>query len=175
MKNLFLMALILCSITTIAQTKKKTTAKEQKVHEKVVEFKDIQVVELKDSYDTDMVIAPIEEKELQDENTIYALSNVEVKPDFPGGMENLYKFLSKNIVYTDEMKEAEIVGKVFASFIVEKDGSITEVKVLREMGLGSGKEALRVLKMMPRWIPAQLNGKNVRCSYTIPISINASK
>lgn len=103
-------------------------------------------------------------------STVYSTEQIEVKPEFPGGMDEFYKFIGKN--YTCPKVE-KLAGKVFISFVIEKDGSIDEIRVLRDIGYGTGKEAIRVLKLCPKWIPGEQNGKKVRCTYSLPISIEA--
>jgi protein TonB len=95
-------------------------------------------------------------------------SMVDVKPEFPGGMDAFYKFIGKNYKIP-EVKGLN--GKVFVTFIIEKDGSIEEVKVLRDLGYGTGNEAIRVLKKSPKWIPAEQNGQKVRVAYSLPINL----
>jgi protein TonB len=73
------------------------------------------------------------------------------------------------------MKEAELKGKVFATFVVERDGAITDIKIIRNLGYGTDKAAMNVLKKMPKWRPGEQNGKKVRCTFIIPISIDATK
>jgi hypothetical protein len=104
----------------------------------------------------------------QDENAIYNMAGIEVKPDFPGGMDKFYLFFKNNFKTPDE---EGLNGKVYAMFVVEKDGSLTDIKVIRDIGFGTGKEVLRVLKLSPKWIPGMVNGKPVRVQYSIPISI----
>lgn len=94
---------------------------------------------------------------------------VEEYPEFPGGMEALMDFLSKNIKYPEAAKEQGIEGRVFVTFVVEKDGSVNNVKVLRDIGGGCGEEAARVVKMMPKWKPGKQNGKVVRTQFNLPI------
>lgn len=100
----------------------------------------------------------------------YSPSDVDIKPEFPGGIEKFYQFISEN--YKTPTSEVFLGRKVFVNFVIEKDGKLTNVKVLRDLGFGTGKEAVRVLLMSPKWIPAELNGEKVRCSYTLPIEIN---
>jgi TonB family protein len=102
-----------------------------------------------------------------DKNGVYQI--VEQMPEFPGGMEALIEHVGKNIVYPEEAKKKEIQGRVFIGFIVEKDGSINEVKVLRSIGGGCDEEAVRVIKGMPKWKPGMQEGKPVRVSYQMPI------
>ena len=102
-----------------------------------------------------------------DNDSIYQI--VEQMPQFPGGESALMEYVSKNVVYPEEAKEKEIQGRVFIGFVVEKDGSIGEVKVLRGIGGGCDEEAVRVIKGMPKWKPGIQKGKPVRVSYQIPI------
>ena len=95
---------------------------------------------------------------------------VEKEPEYPGGVSKFYSFLQQNIKYPAAMREKKVQGKVFIGFIVEKDGSLSNLKVLREPGYGSGKEALRVMSLSPKWEPGIQNKKKVRVQYTIPIS-----
>jgi periplasmic protein TonB len=93
----------------------------------------------------------------------------EVKPEFPGGDKELYKFLMKNLSYPNAAVRANVEGKVYVKFVVEKDGSIGNLQILKSVGFGCDEEALRVLKSMPSWSPGKQNGKAVRVYYTMPI------
>lgn len=105
-----------------------------------------------------------------EDNNIYNTAGIEVKPDFPGGLEKFYKFVANN--YRTPEEEG-LKGKVFVTFVVEKDGSLTDIKVIRDIGFGTGKEAIRVLKSSPRWNPGEQNGKKVRVLYSLPITIQS--
>jgi len=94
---------------------------------------------------------------------------VEDMPEFPGGEQAMMDFVSKNVVYPEEAINKGIAGRVFVGFIVEKDGSVSEVKVLRGIGGGCDEEAVRVVKSMPKWKPGKMKGKPVRVSYMMPI------
>lgn len=94
---------------------------------------------------------------------------VEEVSQFPGGMEAFYKFLRDNIKYPHAAREMEVEGRVIVSFVVEKDGSITDVQVLKGIREDMDKEAVRVVKTMPKWQVAKMNGKAVRHKNTIPI------
>lgn len=94
---------------------------------------------------------------------------VEVNPSFMGGNSEMYKFLGKNLKYPSAAQRANIQGKVFLSFIVEKDGSITDIESLKGIGFGCDEEAIRVMKLMPKWIAGKQNGRNVRVKFTIPV------
>ncbi len=105
------------------------------------------------------------------DNTVYSAAGIEVKPEFPGGKDEFYKFIFKNY----QLPKAEkFAGKVYVTFIIEIDGSLTDIKVLRDIGYGTGKEAIRVLELSPKWMPAEQNGKKVRCLYSLPISLKSS-
>lgn len=110
-----------------------------------------------------------QEAVLNDAITIYNLSEVGVKPEFAGGMENFYVFVANNYQMPDE---EGLRGEVFLTFVVEKDGSLTDIKVRRDIGFGTGNEALRVLRSSQKWLPAELNRKKVRCSYSLSIPIS---
>ncbi|HTK18776.1 MAG TPA: M56 family metallopeptidase [Mucilaginibacter sp.] len=101
---------------------------------------------------------------------IKVFTQVENVPNYPGGVNKFYKFLQQNIKYPAEARNKKIEGKVFVSFIVEKDGSLSTFKVLRDPGAGCGAEALRVMKLSPKWNPGIQNRHKVRVQYTMPIS-----
>ncbi|GMT44594.1 MAG: cell envelope biogenesis protein TonB [bacterium] len=94
---------------------------------------------------------------------------VEKMPEYPGGVNALISYLSKNIHYPEQARKAKVQGRVFINFIVEKDGSISHVKVLKGIGYGFDKEAVKAVKNMPRWIPGYQKGKPVRVSYNLPV------
>lgn len=95
---------------------------------------------------------------------------VEQMPSFPGGNDALMKFLSDNVKYPVVAQENGVQGRVVVSFVVEKDGSITDVKVVRSVDPSLDKEAARVVKSMPHWIPGRQNGAAVRVKYNVPVS-----
>ena len=95
---------------------------------------------------------------------------VEEMPSFPGGDRKLMEYLSENIRYPEELADACIQGRVIVSFIVEKDGSISNVKVAKSLAPLLDKEAVRVVSGMPKWIPGRQNGVAVRVRYIIPVT-----
>ena len=103
-----------------------------------------------------------------DKNGVYQI--VEEMPQYPGGETAMMEYVAKNVVYPKEAQEKGISGRVFVGFIVEKDGSIGEVKLLRGIGGGCDEEAIRVIKGMPKWKPGKQEGKPVRVSYQMPIN-----
>lgn len=99
-----------------------------------------------------------------------AFHHVEKMPEFPGGDMAMMEFLSKNIKYPVEAQKKELQGRVVVSFVVEKDGSLSDVKVAKSVDPQLDEEALRVVKSMPNWTPGMQNGKAVRVKYYVPIS-----
>ena len=94
---------------------------------------------------------------------------VEQMPEFPGGEEELFKYLGKNIKYPSMARENGITGTVYVTFVVEGNGEISDVKKLRGIGGGCDEEAMRVVKAMPSWRAGKQNGKSVRVQYNLPI------
>lgn len=113
-------------------------------------------------------VAPeIEEEEIQ-EAEIFTI--VEEMPEFPGGTQKLADYLAKNIKYPQMARESGIQGRVFISFVVEPDGSVSNVNVMRSLGGGCDEEAVRVVKSMPKWKAGKQRGKPVRVSYILPVN-----
>ena len=102
------------------------------------------------------------------DNNIY--DNVDVQPEFPGGSQALNAYLGNNVKYPQAAAERGLQGRVIVSFVVERDGSITQAKVVKTVDQDLDREALRVILAMPRWKPGSLGGKNVRVRYTVPIA-----
>ena len=113
-------------------------------------------------------VAPEVEEEEVVEQEIFQI--VEEMPDFPGGVAKLSEYLQKNIKYPQMARESGIQGRVFVNFVVEPDGSVSNVKVLRSLGGGCDEEAMRVVKAMPKWKPGKQRGKAVRVSYILPVN-----
>lgn len=100
----------------------------------------------------------------------YVEATLDVRPAFPGGIDNFYKYVAKNFK-TPEM-DTEKAVKVYVSFVIEKDGSMTDIRVPRNPGYGLDKEAIRVLKSLKtKWSPGMIKGKPVRTAYSLPINI----
>lgn len=106
---------------------------------------------------------------------VHSFVSLENPPKFPGGIEDFYKFLGDNIKYPEEAAKQDIQGNVFVSFIVERDGSLNDIKIDRGLGYGTDEEAVRVLKLSPKWEPGTQNGKIVRVKYNLPIKFSLSK
>ena len=95
---------------------------------------------------------------------------VEEMPSFPGGEVKLVEYIAKNLNYPHDAIEKGIEGRVFVGFIIDVDGSVTDVKLLRGIGGGCDEEAIRVIKSLPKWRPAKQNGVFSRVSYQIPVN-----
>jgi protein TonB len=124
-------------------------------------------VEADDQTEVEEYVPPVEDEEEVEEAEIFTV--VESMPTFPGGMGALMKYLAENIKYPPLAKESGIQGRVFINFVVEPDGRISNVKVLRGIGGGCDEEAVRVVKSMPKWSPGKQRGKPVRVSYNLPV------
>jgi protein TonB len=107
------------------------------------------------------------EEEVVEEPEIFQV--VEDPPQFPGGEEELFKYLGKSIQYPPMAKDAGVSGVVYVTFVVNEDGSISDVEVLRGIGAGCDKEAIRVVKNMPKWKPGKQRGKSVKVQFNLPI------
>ena len=100
---------------------------------------------------------------------------IEYGPEFPGGMDSLYKFMRDSLRYPKEALEKRIEGKVYITFVVEKDGSITDPRVLRDIGGGCGEEAIRMVMTMPKWEPGKQSGVPVRVQFNLPVRFEIPK
>ncbi len=112
---------------------------------------------------------PVESNNDEEQEEAQIFTVVESMPSFPGGDAARIKYLNENIKYPQMARESGIQGRVFVTFVVEKDGSVTDVKVLRGIGGGCDEEAVRVIKNMPKWIPGKQRGKPVRVQFNMPI------
>ncbi|WP_207428350.1 M56 family metallopeptidase [Pedobacter sp. SYSU D00535] len=111
-------------------------------------------------------------KPLQD-SSIYDFSKVDKLPEFPGGIEKFYKFVGNNYQIPAILKEKGVKGRLIATFVVEKDGTLSGIRSLRDLGHGTGEELVRVLQSGGKWIPGVANGKPVRIQYTLPVMLNS--
>ncbi len=127
---------------------------------------EIEVMDLELDEDTEIEIVEIEEEEVVEEE-IFTI--VEQMPGFPGGDEALFKYLGKNIQYPQLAADAGITGMVYVTFVVDKDGSVKDARILKGIGGGCDEEALRVVKSMPKWQPGKQRGKSVKVQYNLPV------
>ncbi|MFC6097115.1 energy transducer TonB [Flavobacterium qiangtangense] len=108
----------------------------------------------------------VNQKETEDKKT---QSTVQTLPEFPGGMMGFAAYVSKNYKVPATFSGS---GTIYVSFIVEKDGSLSDIKVLRDLGYGTGEEAVRIIKATPKWKPGMQDGTPVRVAYNLPIKLN---
>ena len=113
-----------------------------------------------------LVTEPVKPRE--EENKVFDV--VEQMPSFPGGMAALMAYLQKSIKYPPVAEENGIQGRVVCTFVVERDGSVTDVRVAKSVDPSLDKEAVRVVSAMPKWIPGKQNGQSVRVKYTLPVT-----
>ena len=117
---------------------------------------------------------PVDEglKQTTDEEVVFMV--VEQQAEFPGGLEAMMKFLVKNMKYPAIARRMGIEGSVFVSFVVDKEGSISDLKVIKGISAECDQEAIRVVKMMPPWKPGKQNGKPVKSRFVLPIKFRLS-
>ena len=129
-------------------------------------------VEINAEVDQNEVIEEYIAPEVEEEEVVEAeiFTIVEEMPEFPGGMQKLADYLAKNIKYPQMARESGIQGRVFVNFVVEPDGHVSNVNVMRSLGGGCDEEAMRVVKAMPKWKAGKQRGKPVRVSYILPVN-----
>lgn len=110
-----------------------------------------------------------------DTTAVAQTEDIITQPEFKGGIEKMYKYISDNFEYPDEAKKRSVNGKMEVEFTVEKSGDITYVGILKGLDYSIDDEVLRLLKAMPRWTPATKNGVPVRYRVSMPITIRASR
>lgn len=155
--NKISVVLLCCTVSlsagSFAQEKKKNTAKVEKaVSPAAIEIDAPAPYQVQDS--------PAKEE---------VFIHVQQMPSFPGGSDKMYAFLQKHKKYPQKAPDSDIEGKVFVGFIVKSDGSIENIEIKRSLSPSHDAEAIRLIKMMPEWIPGKQNGRAVNCWYTLPV------
>ncbi len=160
-------------ITTQEEPKPQPVETPQQTTQLEIVDDDVEVADIEINAEVDQqevieeyVPVEVEEEEVQ-EQEIFQI--VEEMPSFPGGEAKLMEYVAKNIKYPQIARETGIQGRVFVGFVVEPDGSISNVKLLRGIGGGCYEGAMRVIKSLPKWKPGKQRGKAVRVSYQIPV------
>ncbi|MEL1252828.1 M56 family metallopeptidase [Flavobacterium sp. DGU38] len=120
-------------------------------------------------------VAQENNEKLKDDSQAIAVDPIETQPEFPGGMEAFYKFIGENFKMPSEAAKNKVSGKIYLQFVVEKEGHLSEIKVLKDLGYGLGSEAIRILKLSPKWTAGSVKGKPVRVLYSLPITIKTEK
>lgn len=115
----------------------------------------------------EVYVPPVREEAAIEETEIFTV--VESMPEFPGGPAKMMQYIATNIKYPAMARESGIQGRVFVNFVVEPNGSVSNVKILRGIGGGCDEEAIRVVEAMPKWTPGRQRGKAVRVSFNLPV------
>lgn len=144
------------------------------VNERVETRVEINMEDHQDKGQTEVYTPPAPPKKVVEETVDEIFVVVENQPEFPGGPAALMKFLSTSIKYPTIAQENGIQGRVVCNFVVEKDGSITDVQITKGADPSLDKEAIRVVQSMPRWKPGSQQGKPVRVRYTLPVTFRLS-
>jgi len=142
----------------------------EKLETAVISNKTVEGIEAKDVFippPPPKEVAVVKVEKPAEEEILMA---VEQQPEFPGGINELMKYLHKHVKYPAAAQRAGIGGKVMLQFVVEKDGSVGQVRVVKSVGFGCDEEAVRVVKSMPKWRPGMQNGRPVRVYYTLPVT-----
>lgn len=105
---------------------------------------------------------------------LYNTASVEVMPEYPGGIKKFFEYLDKGFTYSKEAVEAKVLGRLIVTFVVEAEGSLSNVKVVRGLRYGTEAEIERLLLASPKWKPGIRNGNSVRVQYTLPVMLDAS-
>lgn len=125
-------------------------------------------INTEDNNEQIVIQAPIAAAVEEEETVIFVVA--ETMPSFPGGDQALFKFLSENVKYPVIAQENGIQGRVICQFVVNRDGSIVDVEVVRSVDPSLDREAIRVIKSMPNWTPGKQRGKTVRVKFTLPVN-----
>jgi protein TonB len=131
--------------------------------EEIIEEEEIEEVEIDEEEEVEFEV--VEEEVEEDE--IFMI--VEQQPEFPGGNDKLFKFLSNNLRYPPQAVEMDIEGMVVVQFVVDKKGSINDIKIIKPLGGGCDEESIRIVKAMPKWKPGKQRGKSVNVRFNLPI------
>lgn len=139
--------------------------KEAQMEEATMEIEDVEYDEVEEPYEiidgTSEVVYHVDDTDVVNIPDIF--------PEFKGGLDSLYVFLGKNLIYPKEALEKDISGIIYVQFIIDKEGNIRNEKIIRGIGAGCDEEALRVVRIMPQWEPGKNNGIPVNVNYTLPI------
>ncbi len=161
------MALLLCTGLTFGQSKKNNTKSNEKVplRDLTPQERNAKIKEQINSNDIGPGPGP---RMPEEDETVYNAAAVEVRPDFPGGMKMLQKYIANNIKAD---AEGTSITRIIVSFVIEKDGSLSQINAVSN-SVFNKNEVIQAIKKMPKWLPAEMNGKKVRSSYTFPIMIS---
>ncbi|MFT4738548.1 MAG: protein TonB [Cyclobacteriaceae bacterium] len=140
---------------------------DEEIEEEIEVELDVEVTE-------DLIVEDIVFEEEPEEDIEEVFTIVENQPEFPGGMPAFYKFVGGNMTYPAQARRMGIEGRVFVQFVVDRDGSVTEVKAVKGIGAGCDQEAERVLRMSPKFKPGKQRGRSVKVRMVLPIIFKLS-
>jgi beta-lactamase regulating signal transducer with metallopeptidase domain len=166
----------LCVETVAQKVKNETKTNSKMTLEKKSELAPIQS-ENKEVFETNSAKKPLVEEKVALEKSAsdkLIINSIETKPEFPGGIMEFYKFVGNSFKMPAHVSNNKINTKIFMQFMIEKDGSLSEFKIIKDAGYGLGDEAIRVLKLSPKWTPGTQDGKPVRVIYDLPITIQSA-
>ncbi|MDI9309042.1 MAG: energy transducer TonB [Limnohabitans sp.] len=106
------------------------------------------------------------------EDIIYSSATIEYQPEYEGGIQGFREYIAKNFTIPPQAAKQTIQGKIFVEFVIEKDGSVIDIKVVRGLGYGLDEEAQRVVSNCKKWKPGEIKGEKVKARYVLPIAIN---
>ena len=118
--------------------------------------------------------AQVKDSKIEDIDDNHVYETVDIQPEFPGGSAAMMKFISKKLRYPDQARDKGAQGTVIVQFIVERDGSITDIKIVRDPGEGLGEETRRVIQLMPKWKPGKQEDSPVRVKVSVPVRFRLS-
>jgi hypothetical protein len=105
-------------------------------------------------------------------DSVYSVKSIEVMPQYPGGMARFYEFIGKKYRFPPAALEIGVSGRLIASFVVEKDGTLTDISILKDLGYGTAQELIKVLNLSEKWTPGKQDGRLVRVRYTLPVALS---
>ena len=165
MKKTLMLILILIGFTQCNFFTETKASKEEKTEQNIVKENNFE-----ESITEANISDSDNEVQIKEDTTIYAIDSIDVKPDFEGGIQKFQKYIKNNFFYPEE--DERVKGMLEVNFVVEKDGNLSNIKVIKDIGHGTGNEAIRVLKKAPKWIPATNNHRLVRTLYYLSIPVD---
>jgi beta-lactamase regulating signal transducer with metallopeptidase domain len=127
-------------------------------------------------FSSETIAQKVKDKSDYDKPILKSINDsIEKQPEYPGGIEEFYKLVGMNFKIPAEALKQKLEGKAIIEFMVERDGSLSEFKIVKDLGYGIGNEAVRTIKLSPKWIPGTIDGKPARVLYTLPITVQTAK
>jgi len=159
-------ALLFLALTQCISSPEKKVSKDKKTEQNNIKNGDLS--SSASEVDTN---ANFTEIKIKEDTKVYSIDSIDVKPEFEKGIEKLHKFIRQNYKYPEE--ELQVKGIVDVNFIIEKNGNLSDIKVTKDAGFGTGSAAIRTLNRCPKWTPGRLNDQLVRVRYYLTIPIDS--